>query len=261
MGCYEDSTVSPSFVFNPGGYKPSSMTPGLCMHACGSLDFTYAALKSGNLCLCSNSTEKTTERPADLCLSSCLGAGNLKCGGESYISVYKSVQARPLSLTLTLDPTAMTLTGFNLTMTPSLPADQIVESYVINVGDGTEYHTTESVATIAFIDPGNYTIQGKAIAKHSDTGHRTVVESYTTVSAISNVTGIDFSCPSVASVNNTFSCSLKFSQGANVDTTIQFEEGVNRAGSVPGKNSQSISQSVNQSVSQSVSRSISQSVS
>lgn len=228
--------MSPNFIFNPGGYKPSRMTPGLCMHSCGASNFTYAALKNGNLCLCANSTSKITEHSPDMCLSSCFGAGNLKCGGETHISVYKTVQARPLRLTLTLDLPITTLTGFNLTMTPKLPEDQIVDHYVINVGDGTEYYTKDSVATLALIESGNYTIRGKAIAKHSDTGHLTVVESSTTVSATSNVSGVNFFCPSVGSVNKTFSCSLKFNQGANVETTIQFEDGVDRNTVVPGKN-------------------------
>ena len=239
MGCYEDSTVSPSFVFNPGGYKPSSMTPGLCMHACGALDFTYASLKSGNLCLCSNSTANTTERPADMCLSACFGAGNLTCGGESRISVYKSVQVRPLTLTLSAsDPSPMTLTAFNLEMNSLLPVDQTVESYVIYAGNGVEYvkyNSTQPMATLAFIYPGNYTIKGKAIVKHSKTGHRSVVESSMTALAMSNVTDIEFFCPAMAPVNVTFSCSLKFSRGANVETTIQFEEGEDWNMSVPGK--------------------------
>ncbi|KAL9957163.1 hypothetical protein ACROYT_G038767 [Oculina patagonica] len=233
LGCYEDSAIPPTFVFNPSGYKESRMTPGLCMHKCGTEYFTYAALKRGNLCLCSNSTVPANERSSDMCHVPCLGAGNLKCGGETHVSVYKSVQVRPLSLTLSSDLNVTTLTAFNVTLTPTLPADQTVELYSINVGDGTVYHTTESVATLAFLYPGSYPLQATAIVEHSKTGYRSAVESSTTVSAVSNVTDIEFFCPEAASVNLTFSCSLKFSQGANVETTIEFEEGEVRIGTVP----------------------------
>lgn len=211
------------------------MTPGLCMDACGTAYFTYAALKGGNLCLCSNSTVPANERSSDMCHVPCLGAGNLKCGGETHVSVYKSVQVRPLSLTLSSDANVTTLTAFNLTLTPTLPADQTVELYSINAGDGTVYHTTQSVATLAFLNQGSYPLQATAIVQHSKTGHRSAVESSTTVSAVSNVTDIEFFCPAATSVNFTFSCSLKFSQGANVETTIQFEEGEDRIGTAPGK--------------------------
>lgn len=205
------------------------------MDACGTAYFTYAGLKGGNFCLCSNSTVPANERSSDMCGVPCFGDANPKCGGETHVSVYKSVQVRPRGLTLSSDPNVKTLTAFNLTLTPSLPADQTVESYTINAGDGTTYHTTQSVATLAFFYPGDYPIQGKATVKQSDTGHRSTAESSTTVSAISNVTDIEFVCPVAVSVNFTFSCLLKFSRGANVETTIQFKKGENRTGSAPGK--------------------------
>ena len=223
LGCYEDSVNSPAFAFNPGNYKPSAMTPGLCMDACGIAYFTYAGLKGGNFCLCSNSTVPANESSSDMCDVPCFGSGNSKCGGETHISVYKSVQVRPLSLTLSSDPNVTTLVAFNLTMTPLLPGNRTVESYTINAGDGTTYHSTQSVATLTFFYPGNYTLLGKATVKHSETGHRSTIESSTTVLAISNVTDIEFVCPAAVSVNFTFSCLLKFTGGANVKTTIQFK--------------------------------------
>ena len=211
------------------------MTPGLCMDLCGTACFTYAALKEGKLCLCSNSTVPANERSSDMCNVPCFGAGNRKCGSETHVSVYKSVQVRPFSLTLSSDSKVTTLAGFNLTLTPTLPADQTAESYAIDAGDGTSYHTTQSVATLAFLHPGIYPLLARAIVKHRKTGHRSAAESSTTVSAVSNVTDIEFFCPAAASVNFTLKCSLKFSQGANVETAIQFEEGEDRIGSVPGK--------------------------
>lgn len=235
LGCYEDGAISPAFVFNPGGYKPSAMTPGLCMDACGTAYFTYAGLKGGSVCLCSNATVPANERSSDMCNVPCLGSGNLKCGGETHISVYKTVQVRPMSLTLSSDPNVTTLVAFNLTLTPLLPADRTVESYTINAGDGTTYHTTQSVATLAFFSPGDYQIQGKLKIKHCDSGHQSAVESSTTVSAVSNATDIEFVCPAVVSANFTFSCLLKFSRGANVKTKIQFKDGEDHSCSVPGK--------------------------
>ena len=211
------------------------MTPGLCMDACGTAYFTYAALKGGNLCLCSNSTVPANESSSDMCHVPCFGAGNLKCGGESHVSVYKSVQVRPLSLTLSSEQNVTTFAAFNLTLTPSLPDNRTVESYLINAGDGTAYHTSQSVATLAFLSPGDYPLQAKAIVKHNETGHKSAVESFTTVSAVSNVTDMEFFCPAATPVNFTFSCILTFSQGVNVETTIQFEKGKDRTGTVPGK--------------------------
>ena len=205
------------------------------MDACGTAYFTYAGLKGGNFCLCSNSTAPANERSSDMCNVPCFGSGKSKCGGETHISVYKSVQVRPLSLTLSADPNVRTLVAFNLTMKTLLPANQTVESYTINAGDGTTYHTRQSVATPVFFYPGDYPLLGKATVKHSDTGHRSTAESTTTVSAISNVTDIEFACPVVVSVNFTFSCVLKFSRGANLETTIQFKAGEDRIGSVPGR--------------------------
>ena len=205
------------------------------MDACGDAYFTYAGLKGGNFCLCSNSTAPANERSSDMCDVPCFGSVNPECGSETHISVYKSLQVRPLSLTLSSETNVTTLVAFNLTLTSLLPADRTVESYAINAGDGTTYHTTQSVATLAFFYPGEYPIQGKATVKHSDTGQRLTAESSTTVSVFSNVTDIEFVCPAVVSVNFTFSCLLKFSQGANVETTIQFKDGEDRIGSVPGR--------------------------
>lgn len=206
------------------------------MDACGTAYFSYAGLKGGNFCLCSNSTAPANERSSDMCSVPCFGSGSSKCGGETHISVYKSVQVRPLSLTLSSDPNVTTLVAFNLTMTLLLPANRTVESYTINAGDGMTYHTTHSVATLAFFYPGDYPLLGKATFKQRDTGHRSTAESSTTVSAISNVTDIEFVCPAAVSANFTFSCLLKFSRGANVETMIQFKEGGDQnVSSVPGK--------------------------
>ena len=218
------------------------MTPGLCMHLCGNFNFDYAGLRDDNICLCSNSTANVTERPRDLCLSACLGAGNLKCGGGSYLSVSKSVRVQPLTLNLSADSSAVALTAFNLKIKilPSLSekTDQIVESYVLFVGDGVDflnYNETKSEATLIFSDPGNYTIKGRAIVKHTKTGHRSAVESFMITPAVSNVTDIAFICPTAYPVNFTFSCSLQFSQGTNVNATIEFEGGYYSSGFVPGK--------------------------
>ncbi|XP_022780269.1 uncharacterized protein LOC111321599 [Stylophora pistillata] len=236
LGCYEDSTFSPRFVFNPGDYRGSRITTGLCMHSCGTLNFTYAALRGGNICLCSNSTANVTERPRDLCLSACLGAGNLKCGGGSYLSVYKSVQVQPLNLELSSDSSAVVLKAFNLKMKPSLSEDQIVESFEIIVGDGVEFlnhNETKSEATLLFIHPGNYTVRVKANVKHTKTGHHLAVESSMTELAVSNITDIEFICPAVCPVKFTFSCSLQFHQGRNVNATIEFEEVEYNSGFIP----------------------------
>lgn len=237
LGCYQDSTSSPAFVFNPGGYKPGSMTHGLCMHVCGTSYFKYAALNSGYLCLCSNSTSPAVERATDMCSAPCLGSGNLKCGGEkSYISVYKSVEVRPLSLKLSVEASVQTLSAFNVTLTPSLPVNQVVESYTINVGDGSSYCTTQSPATLAMLLPGIYNIQGTAIVKNDKTGHRSEIESSVMVTVVSNMTDLEIHCPSCAPTNVTVSCSVAFRYGSDVDAIIQFEDGkVPVSGSLPGK--------------------------
>ena len=236
LGCYEDSGSSPAFVYNPGGYKPGSMIPGLCMHACGTWYFKYAALKRSNLCLCSNSTSPAVERASDLCSAPCLGSGNLKCGGESHISVYKSVEVRPLRLTMSLEASVHTLSAFNITFSPSLPPNQTVESYTINFGDGTTLYTTQSPATFAIFHPGIYNVQGTAIVKHDKTGYRSAVESSAMATAVSNLTDPEIFCPSCAPINATIGCSVKFRYGSDVNVSIQFGDGkAPVSSSLPGK--------------------------
>lgn len=237
LGCYEDSTSSPAFVFNPGGYKPNSMTPGLCMHACGYWYFTFAALKRGDFCLCSNSTSPANERASDMCSAPCLGSGDQKCGGDvHYISVYKSVEVRPLQLTMSSDVSVVTLSTFNITLTPTLPNDHAVEYYTINVGDGSIYHTTQQFSSIAILQPGTYNIQGRAIVKHSKTGYRSTIESSVTVTAVSSLTDIEVFCPFCAPINSTVSCSVKFRYGSEANVLVQFDSGEDPVnGSLPGK--------------------------
>ena len=237
LGCYKDGDTSPAFVFNPGGYKPSSMTPGLCMYECGTWYYNYAAVKGGMLCLCSNSTFPAAEGAADMCFWPCFGSGNLKCGGKSHISVFKSVTVWPRRLDMSLDSSVYTLKAFNITLTPTLPANETVESYTINIGDGTTHYTTHSPATIAILHPGSYYIKGTAIVKHSKTGYRSTVESLVkTRRVVSELTGLNISCQSCAPVNVSVGCSVMFRYGSNVDYAVQYgdEKGpVN--GSLPGK--------------------------
>ena len=207
------------------------------MHGCGYWYFKYAALKRGNLCLCSNSTTPAAERHSDMCSAPCFGAGDQKCGGhDNHISVYKSSEVRPLSLSLSFDASVLTLSVFNITLTPSLPANQDVESYTVMVGDGSIYHTTQPFATLLILQPGTYNILGRATVKHEKTGHRSAVESSTEVTAVSNITELDVFCPSCAPTNSTVSCSVKFRYGSDVEALVQFEDGkVPVNGSLPGK--------------------------
>ena len=237
LGCYKDGDTSPAFVFNPGGYKPSSMTPGLCMHECGTWYYNYAAVKGGMLCLCSNSTSPAAEGAADMCFWPCFGSGNLKCGGKSHISVFKSVTVWPRRLNMSLDSSVYTFKAFNITLTPTLPANETVESYTINIGDGTTHYTTHSPATIAILHPGSYYIKGTAIVKHSKTGYRSTVESLVkTRRVVSELTGLNISCQSCAPVNVSAGCSVIFRYGSNVDYAVQFGDEKGQVnGSLPGK--------------------------
>ncbi|XP_068673513.1 polycystin-1-like [Montipora foliosa] len=225
LGCYQDNPRSPAFIFNPGGYKPSHVTPGLCMHTCGYWYFTYAAVKQGNLCLCSNSTLETMEeRASDMCSVSCFGSGDQKCGGYgNHLAVYTSVDVWPLSLRLSSDASAQTLLLFNITFTPILQADHVVEAYTAYLGDGNIYHTSEEFASFIVLEARTFDVRGKAIVKHSKTGHRSEVESYSNVTALSNVTGLEVFCPTCAPINMTVSCSVKFRYGSDVDALVKFE--------------------------------------
>ena len=237
LGCYQDSTSSPAFVFNPAGYNSGSMTPGLCMHECGTWYYKYAALKNGHLCLCSNSTSPAADRASDVCSSPCLGSGNLKCGGEeNHISVYKSVDVRPLSISMSLDSSVLTLSTFNTTLMPSVPPDQAVEFYTIKIGHDASYYTTQPYATLPILYPGLYYIRGRATVKHNHTGYRSVVESSAMLTAITNLTDLEIFCPTCAPINVTVNCSMKFRHGSDVKATIQFEDGKDPvSGFLPGK--------------------------
>ena len=212
------------------------------MHTCGYWYFTYAAVKQGNLCLCSNSTLETMEeRASDMCSVSCFGSGDLKCGGYgNHLAVYTSVNVRPLSLRLSSDASAQTLSLFNITFTPILPADHVVEAYTAYLGDGNIYHTSEEFASFIVLDARTFDVRGKAIVKHSKTGHRSEVESYSKVTALSNVTGLEVLCPTCAPINMTVSCSVKFRYGSDVDALVKFENReVPFGGSLPGKSQSS----------------------
>ena len=201
------------------------MTPGLCTHACGDWNSTYAALKDGNLCLCSNSTSSMTDRPSDMCSLPCFGSGDLKCGGyDNHLSVYKSVEVRPLRLQMSLDGSIQTFSLFNITFTPVLPTDHVVQSYTVNVGDGYIHHTTEAFASFIILEAGTFDVRGRAIVKHSKTGHRSEVESFSKVTVLSNMTGLEVFCPTCAPINFTVSCSVKFRYGSGVDARAKFED-------------------------------------
>ena len=236
LGCYQENSSSPVFNFNPGGYRPSRMTPGLCMHACGNWYFKYAALKQGNLCMCSNSTAAVTERSQDRCSVPCFGSGDLKCGGyHNYLSIYKSVTVGPLSLALNSDSPAQTLSVFNITLTPFLSRDLVVESYTVSIGDGYIQHTIEPSASFILSHPGMYYVLGKAKVKHNKTGHTSEIESFSNVTALSNMTELDVFCPSCAPINSSVTCSMKFRYGADVDALVQFDdEGAPVAALLPG---------------------------
>ena len=226
LGCYQENSSSPVFNFNPGGYKPSRMTPGLCMHACGYWYFKYAALKQGNLCMCSNATLAMSERSQDTCSLPCFGSRGLKCGGyNNYLSIYKSVNVGPLSLALNSDSSAQTLSVFNITLTPNLTADLVVESYTVSIGDGYIHHTMEPFAPFILSNRGTYYVLGKAKVKHNKTGHTSEIESFGNVTAMSNMTELDIFCPFCAPINSSVTCSVKFRYGADVDALVQFDDG------------------------------------
>ncbi|XP_068691219.1 polycystin-1-like [Montipora foliosa] len=164
------------------------------------------------------------ERASDMCSVSCFGSGDLKCGGYgNHLAVYTSVDVRPLSLRLSSGASAQTLSLFNITFTPVLPADHVVEAYTVYLGDGYIYHTSKEFASFIVLEARTFDVWGKAIVKHSKTGHRSDIESYSEVTALSNVTGLEVFCPTCAPINMTVGCSVKFRYGSDVDALVKFE--------------------------------------
>ena len=234
LGCYHDNTSRPLFSLAPGSYGPDKMTPSVCRQICGGAHSSFAALKQGHFCLCSNSTSSASESAPDLCLVRCRGNGNLTCGGETHFSVYRSAKMSPASLTLSADSSSVTFTEFNVTLILSSPAYQIVESYAVDIGDGSSYQFKQPSITHVFLYPGKYVVRGQVVLRHNDTGERAIIESYMNVTTVSNMRQVEVNCPSAAPVNQTFNCFLTFNQGADLKANITTSEGKELSATPPG---------------------------
>ncbi|XP_071481312.1 sialate:O-sulfotransferase 1-like [Diadema antillarum] len=78
--------------------KADSMTIEACIEVCIQLVFTYAALSRGRECHCTEVSAKSpflTYVDSALCDQPCTGDAEHNCGGEMYMSVYRTAVADP----------------------------------------------------------------------------------------------------------------------------------------------------------------------
>ena len=87
------------FTYYPGFIDRTLVSPKLCIQACSSLKYPYAAIESGQLCLCKQSgiIDSTLAAGNNCEKYTCPGDSALFCGSDTHILVYEIEQKTTVS--------------------------------------------------------------------------------------------------------------------------------------------------------------------
>ncbi|XP_038058560.1 polycystin-1-like [Patiria miniata] len=90
-GCFREDPSHREFVVAGGNHDFNDVNPKLCKALCKSMDYPYAALQRGFMCLCGESTGAHSNGSQYGCNLRCAGNPTDLCGGLEYSSVYSTV--------------------------------------------------------------------------------------------------------------------------------------------------------------------------
>lgn len=87
------------FTNYPGFIDRTLVSPKLCIQACSSLNYPYAAIESGQLCFCKQSGTINSTLAADKnCeIYTCPGDSAFYCGSDTHVLVYGIEQKTKVS--------------------------------------------------------------------------------------------------------------------------------------------------------------------
>ena len=193
------------------------------MVTCGH-KYKYAAIQNGQFCMCADQTPPIRTSEAN-CSVACpvnypSGETKPKCGGSSTISVY-SIKNRILGFKI-LDPGPVKIfekTSFGATIINGLDS---TFTFDFDDGDGTRplFSSTPNITHI-YDRPGEYELVLKAYNNISGSKEVTRLQSVS-----DDTEGVLIECPTATVVGQPIKCNGTVSRGTNVQTVVDFGDGV-----------------------------------
>ncbi|XP_022109896.1 uncharacterized protein LOC110989660 [Acanthaster planci] len=213
-GCFSVNKTSSEFFISPGGYDPSSLDHDTCIQACAYQEYSYAALRAGQICLCSDTNYSPAAREADdtLCSTLCTGDALAKCGHNDYALVYSIADTRAA---IQLDDAVAYVVGLGSPVLTSSASGSNLK-YTYDFGDGTAASAHNSHTYTA---PGDYIVSvivRNDVSVDFDAFHHSVTTA---------VSGATVTCPDGAGVSQEFECVVEILHGNNLSVTPTFGSG------------------------------------
>lgn len=222
IGCYQEGEDDSLFIYTPGDYIPSELSPISCMIACGK-NWLFAGIKHGKLCLCTSRQPAKYLNDAE-CSSPCPGTGNRthsSCGGVNRISVY-DVRKRIFDLKLHKqnDVTVYEDTEINAEVFHGEGA-----AFQFKTGDGATVYpesSTSPAVTYVYSQPGSFKVSVEA---HNNISEPHIAEEIVEVTdpLVSDAT---ISCSSSQVFGKDLECTGSFKRGSPLMTVFKFGDGI-----------------------------------
>ncbi|XP_038068153.1 uncharacterized protein LOC119737688 [Patiria miniata] len=213
-GCYSIDRTSNAFTISPGRYDPSSLDHAACIEACAYQEYSYASLRAGQFCMCSDTNYLPAAKKADnsLCNTPCTGDNLITCGHDNYALVYHITDTRAL---IQLDDAVTYVVGTSASVSPSSVSGSDLE-YSYDFGDGTAA-TNSSDHT--YTAPGEYSV---VVTVHND---KWVDFDAFAHSVNTQLSGVAVTCPEGAGVAQDFECTVEILHGNDLYVTPTFGSG------------------------------------